>query len=501
MSDSAAVKAVSMTEAPHVTRAASATVVKNLAWLLVGPVLRLAISIPLAGFTAHHLGLAGYGDYNLALSLVVMLCVLANLGLNDVLTRAVAQHPERAPSLWASVLAFKAGPLSAYLVLLMIVAWSLGYSTDILWMVLLLGATQWLISLENTSRSVFAGYQQMGVLGGADIAKVTLDSILWFTVLYLGYGAVALSGVRLTIAVFGFGLTAVMLSRRLQLRFSRPQWPIATAMLPAGFRFALTAALASVYERVGFVVLAHLTGSSAVALVSTATTLTEKIVWFAPAVQGALFPFFSRLQVAERDRFGAAFARALRYQMFIATGCGLGASLLGPWVIRLVFPREFWTAGAVVEVLGWASAVKLVSSFFLTVLQSLNRERQVSWLSAIQCLLYILATCVGVGSWGVMGFAWAAVAAESVGVGLYARVLWRAGVFTELESGSLLAIASCGLALFFATAWLPGGRENLLGVVGMLACFPVLVIVSRGVSRDDMRYLQGLWLSKRPSVA
>lgn len=479
----------------------SVRVLKNLGWLMIGPVFRLAVGIPLAGFTAYHLGLESYGELHLALSLVVLLGVLANWGLNEVLTRSVAQRPEEAQALWVSVLTFKAGLLSVYIAVLVVFGWVLGYAADVLWMVLFLGVAQWMMSLDNASRAVFAGRQQMGVLGGADFAKVAIESILWFSVLALGYGAITLAGVRVVIAIFGFVWVTAMLATRLQIRLARPSWRRVTRMLPAGCQFAIASALTSIYERLGIVLLAQLIGPQAVALVSTATTLTEKIFWFVPSVQGAMFPFFSRLHVSGPDRFGSAFARALRYQVLLAVGCGLGASLLGPWVIRLVFPEAFWTAGRIVEVLGWSCAPKLVSSLLVTILQALSQERQVSWVNVIQCGVYILATFCCVSAWGVLGFAWAYLVAESIGVGLYGGCLWRMGAFADSEVGALVSILGCGVALFFATALFPGGRENCFVVIGALSCFPVLVVISHGVSREDMRYLQGLWMRRRPSVA
>jgi PST family polysaccharide transporter len=480
---------------------ASVAVVKNLGWLMIGPIFRLLVAIPLAGFTAHQLGLEGYGEFNLALSLVAMFGVVANLGLNEVLTRSVAQRPGDAPVLWSSVLAFKAGPLSVYVGVLFGAAWCLGYSERMVWIVLLLGVAQWLISLENTTRSIFAGYQRMKVLGRFDVVKAIVETVVSFTILYLGYGVVHLAGVRLSMAVFGFCVTAVLLARQWRFRFAWPRWGLMLGLLPSGFRFAQASMLVSLYERSGFVLLAHLAGPAAVGLVSTASTLTEKIFWFAPIVQGVIFPFFSRLQVVERDRFRSAFARALRYQVLIAVGCGLSVSLLGPWLIRFVFPQEFHTAGLVVEVLGWTCAPKLISSLFVTVLQSLSQERRVSWVCAAQCLFYLGVTFVSVSWWGVMGFAWAYLAAEMLGVGLYALLLRRVDAFAEAETRSLVAITICGIALFFVTGLLPGGRDNWLGVMGVLLCFPALLVISRGVSRDDMRYLHGLWLNKRPSLA
>jgi hypothetical protein len=64
----------------------------------------------------------------------------------------------------------------------------------------------------------------------------------------------------------------------------------------------------------------------------------------------------------------------------------------------------------------------------------------------------------------------------------------------------LSAIVVSGLALFGAMDWLPGGRDNLLGELALLSSFPLLVILSRGVSHEDVNYLQGLWLNRRPSA-
>src|SRR5262247_460331 len=108
-------------------------VLKSISWLTLGPLLRLLIGIPLTGFTAHHLGLAGYGEFTLAFSFSVMFSSLANLGLNDVLVRTVAQRPEESQSLWASVVACKVALLLVYVAVVTAVAWALGYSSTLLW--------------------------------------------------------------------------------------------------------------------------------------------------------------------------------------------------------------------------------------------------------------------------------------------------------------------------------------------------------------------------------
>jgi len=101
---------------------AHTNVLKSISWLTAGPLLRLLIGIPLTGFTAYHLGLVGYGEFTLALSFAIMFGALANLGLNDVLVRAVAQHPGESESLWASVVACKIALLLGYVAVVTVAA-------------------------------------------------------------------------------------------------------------------------------------------------------------------------------------------------------------------------------------------------------------------------------------------------------------------------------------------------------------------------------------------
>lgn len=477
---------------------ARTNVLKSISWLTAGPLLRLLIGIPLTGFTAYHLGLAGYGEFTLAFSFTVMFSALANLGLNDVLVRTVAQRPEESHALWSSVVTFKVVLLLGYVTVVTGVAWVLDYSSTLIWLVLLLSAMQGSLSLDNTARAVFLGQQRTRILGMMDVVKVLLETTLTVTVLLLGYGAVVLAGVRFTTALCTILLTLVVLFQYLRIRFCMPQFQIVWSLLPAGLRFASVSVLQSVYDRVGIVLLGHLIGTQAVALVGTATVLTEKLFWFLPSVQSAIFPIFSNLHTGARERLNSAFARALRYQAVLAMSCGLGISLLGPWVIRLLFPREFWSAGTIVTILGWVCVPKLMASLFITVLQSLGRERQVSWIAAVQCGFCLCTIVLFVHLWGLSGFAWAYLAAETTAVTLQASLLMHTGIFTQSNILSLIVTIGSGLAIFSLTLLLPEGRENLFGVLGLLLCYPLLLVATRSISGEDVRYLQGLWTNGKP---
>jgi O-antigen/teichoic acid export membrane protein len=379
-------------------------------------------------------------------------------------------------------------------------AWALGYAPRLLTLVLLLSAMQGALSLDNSARAVFLGRQYAGVLGKIDIFKVLLETITTVTVLTFGYGAVMLAGARFTTAVVMIACTFLVLYRRIQVRWRAPQLGQALALLPAGLRFASVSVVQAIYDRVGFLILGHALGAHAVALVGAATIFTEKISWFLPSVQSALFPVFSRLHTTAREQLGAAFTRAFRYQTVLAVGCGLGVSAVGPWVIQCIFPAQFWPAGAIITVLGWVCAPRLLTSFCLTVLQSLGKERQVSWIALLQCTVYFSAALFFISQWGLIGFAWAYVIAETTAVTLQLAVLARAGLLTEAHLGSMLLTLGAGLAVFGAALLVPESHHSVVVRLGVLLCYPLLLLLMRRISVEDVRYLQGLWTRETPAT-
>jgi len=310
-----------------------------------------------------------------------------------------------------------------------------------------------------------------------------------------------LAGARFATAVGTIPVTLVVLVRYFHVRLRWPRVQPALSLLPAGLRFASATVIQSIYDRMGIVLVGHLLGAQAVALVSTATVFTEKLYWFLPSVQNAIFPFFSNLHVVARDRLDSAFARAFRYQAIIAVGCGLGMSLLGPWVIRLVFPSKFWVAETIIMIFGWVCVPRLIGNLLTTVLQSLGKEREVSLIVATQCGLFLCTIVIFLRLWGLNGFAWTYLIAETTAGVLQAVVLTRMAILTEESLMSLLMTLGSGLAVFALATVLPPVGENLFGVLGLLTCYPLLLIATRRISGEDMRYLHGLWVNEKPLTA
>lgn len=486
-----------MTSAPHVARASSTSpggrlVVRNALLLALNPILRALLAIPLAGFVAHQLGVEGYGAFNFALSFAVLFSVVANVGLNEAFLREVAREPAGASGLWSSVMAIKTGLAFGYLALLALVAAGFGYGPSVIWLIALLGVGQASVSLENTSLALFAGRQEMKAVAGFGGVKVLAETAVTVIVLLAGADALGLAGSRAVLAAVWVAATVWAVRRVYGVTFGRRARGGMIALGRPALGFAAIAAIGCINARIGVLLLENARGLEAVAVFSAAMVPVERLYLFIPAIQDAMFPFFSSIAPTDERRFTASLGRAVRYQCLIAVGLGLSVSLVGPWVLRLVFPRGFEPSADVLEILGLAVAIRVLNGLLATAALARGLERTTARVSALQCVVGVLIALLLVGPQGPTGLAWAVTVSEGAALPVLVALLWRRGSLSARQVTRWLVPVAIGLSLFVGFALTPGSRQSLVIPLAFAATYPFLLLVSRALSREDVGYLMAV---------
>jgi PST family polysaccharide transporter len=464
----------------------------NVFWLTLEPAVRLVVSIPLAGFVAGRLGLTGYGQFSLALSLSMAFVPLAHVGLNESLQRAVAQKPPEVSRLWSSVLAGKLVVVVLYVGLLALLAVLLGYGTFQVSVVTLTSLYLGFTSFESTNRALLSGRQEMKVLARLDLWKLAADVAVTVGVLGLGAGVLGYSWARVLLGAGGFLVALRVARRRFGVRLERPAWQVLRPLLVPALSFLGIGLIRSFNARSGVVVLDRLRGVEAVALYGAALSIVDRLLVFLPAVEFALFPFFSAMAKEDRARFAGALARAIRYELPLATWLGLGVALGGPLLIRFVFPAGFAGVGPVLEILGLALALRALNGFLGAALSARHLERGLAVITFVQCAVNLGAAVWLAPGHGAVGLAWAAVVSEGMAVLAIGTLLGAHGYLGRVTWLPAAAAVGSGPLVFFGVRllapWLGSGPGAVLGAVAYL---PLLLVVG-GLSRADVEYVRGL---------
>jgi PST family polysaccharide transporter len=475
-----------------VSGAAGSRVLKNAFWLALEPALRILIGIPLAGFVAHELGVTGYGEFNFALSFVILFGVLANLGLTEMLLRTVARNPPDLSALWSSVMGVKALLFCFYVGVVVLVANAFGYGPRIVTLILLMAIYQGTLSLDLSARAVFGGKQEMKAIAGLSSAKAVAETGVTVGVLLLGAKALGLAAARVALGFVGLVATVLLTRQRFGIRMKRPSSEIARGLLVPGLSFAAIAVIRAVDTRAGILVLERVRSIEDVALFSAAMAPVERIFQFLPAIEMALFPFFSAFREEDDEHYTWSLARALRYQAMLAAGLGLATSLLGPWLLGMLFPASFHEAWPVLKVLGLGVALHTVNNVLTTAASARGLEKIVSRVIAVQCLLNVGTALYLAKAYGALGLGCAVVTSETAALVLLLTVLGRRGSLRAVRPVALAAPAILAALVFFGATWLSSVWSPLLAPPLVAGLYPLLAVAFGIFSREDREYFAGV---------
>jgi O-antigen/teichoic acid export membrane protein len=467
-------------------------IVHNILLLTLSPLLRVLVSVPLAGLIARQLGVEGYGELNFALAFAALLGVTANLGLNETFLRTAAQQPAGVPRLWSSVLVVKLALVGGYLGILLVLAQLFGHSGRMVALILLLGVYQGGLSLENTTFAVFSARQRMKPVAGLGTAKFVVEVAVTVAVLLAGATAVGLAASRALVGVVAVGAVIILARRSLGIRFGSPSATAVRPLVVSGLSFAAITTLWSIQTRAGVLLLAYAHGLEAVALFSAAMVPVERLFMFFPAIQDAMYPVFSAFEKDDAARFESTLARSVRYQCLFGVGLGLGVSLAGPWALRLLFPVGLHAAGAVLEILGIAVTLRALNVLLTTAALARGLERPVMWITVFQCVATVSSAALLVGPFGAPGLAWATVVSDAACLLALVAMLCRRGALRTPHLAYFIPPAAAGVVLFLACDALPSGRDGLLVPLAFAAGYPVFLVLSRVVSREDLGYLMAV---------
>lgn len=472
-------------------------VARNTALLSLGQVV-LAGSMGLwTILVARYVGPDAFGVYAYAQAGLTILTVVGSLGLDQLLTRDVAQRPEEGLRYLATFGMLRAALMALALLGALVAARASRYPADRTWIAMLVGANAAVMAMNTLVAALLNAHEAMGY-------TVVAQSANYLLTLGLGAVAVALRQAFPVILALSLGASLVQLclgalfAWRLQ---GRPVGPRSALLLPAGatlallwtaLPFTLLQLISTVRTYAPALLLQYLTASdAAVGYFAAAQRIHAVTVIVPDMLLQAAFPAFSGAYARERERFPGMFERAYRYVMAATVPLGLGLWVVGPPLVELLYGPRYAPAATTLQVLslallggvGWVMGPALLAM-----------GRQTAY-----ALIYI-ATMAAAGAlslwtiprYGPAGAAAALVAGKLLQDAIYTVLSFRwlglpfpAAWAAKTVAASLLATAALALSVR-RVHWALGSALVAPTVyAGALAALHTL-------SGDDWRYLAQL---------
>jgi O-antigen/teichoic acid export membrane protein len=415
------------------------------------------------------LGPAGIGVIGLLLSLVTTVSGIAGLGVGNAAVRQIASDADAMAqartrrALWQLTLGLTlTGMLATWLLRRPLAGLLLGDEAaagQVGWLALAVGLTIW----SSGQGAVLNGLRRLRDLAGAQVLGGLLGTIL-------GIAAVAMWREDGILAyVIAAPLAGAIASAWFVARLPRPptvrgmSWPVMAPMLRLGIPMMIGGIMLSAGALAIRALIGTRIGAVELGGFTAAWTLSVTYVGFVLGAMGT--DYLPRLTAVIGDKEAAC--RSVNEQaeisLLLALPVMLGMQAAAPWVVWLLYSKEF--AGAV-EVLRWlivADVMKVVAwpLGFVIIAQARAKTflaTEVTTLGVTLGVMALLVDRVGIQAAGI-GYC-ASYVFYIAGVGGLARrsLGWR-------PSGAMLRLALVGLTVTIATG-LIGAAAPLAGLVG-----------------------------------
>ena len=391
----------------------SQRVLYNTGAQIAGKVALLLASLVTLRIATSYLGVEGFGEYAIVLSLAPILLVFADLGISTLLARELAQAPERREELAATLLWFRLAASAAVVVLCAAVVPFLPYATDVRIGLLIACAGVSLLSLGTFATPFFQLSLRLDFVALLDCATAALSVGLIAAVALLDLGFYALVGVNAVVGLVNIGFAGFLVRRfwRPSLRFDRS---LARRLVADGLPLAAVIVLGLLHFRLDAVLLSLLRSPVDVGTYTVAYRFLEQSLVLPVVFMAAVFPL---LAVAVRAGDAAEVIRkAFSFLLLVAVPLALGIVVLAGPLVALVAGDGFEDAAVPLRILAPAIVFTFVSSVFSAVLIVLNRQRALIVVSVAGIALNVLANLYAIPHYGYVGAAVTTVISEALGL-------------------------------------------------------------------------------------
>lgn len=494
---------------PH-AGALTRRIAANAGVLAVTYLLVRALGMGLMIVLARYLGAEGYGTYQRSEAFVFLFSVLANLGLDMILTREVAARSPRVPEYLGGVFALKFLLGAIALAVVYGVAGARGYTGEFLWGIRIFGLILLVNSLSQVMDAVFQGLEVMGYLAITNLVAQLASVALGVSCILLGKDLRWVLGSLLVSNLLRLGLSALLLAR-LQLTWARPRLATLGFLLREAFPLAFAASFVIVYQQVDAVMLGEMKGNAEVGWYKAGAKFLLLFTVLRESFLLAVYPVFSSLARTQRERLGSLLTRAARYQVVVALYFVLCFVFL-PRIAPKLLGADFQNSGAVLPVLAWILVPQTLSITAGRALVAAGCQSRMMFSTGMSLAVNIAGNLLLIPRYGFLGAAAASVVSEIVvaSLNLYYvnRFVARTQVVRALAKPSLAALIAGG-ALYFVrdlrmVAAVPISALVYLGVLLALRTFShdeilqFRSLVASGMARLDPRRSGTRWAAPAP---
>ncbi|WP_375324231.1 flippase [Flagellimonas sp. GZD32] len=386
-------------------------IVANTGWLAVEKIAKIFVSLFVGVWVTRYLGAEQYGIYSYALSFAVLFKAFASFGIDSIVIRDLVKYKEKHALIMGTGFFLKVfgGLLSFALITVVLLLSSLDLSTKIY---------IWIITSSTTIYSIgiidlyFQSEVKSRYIVKANTITVVLSSLL--KIFFILIEAPLLAFVCISLfegLVMGIGYLYSYKKNALSVWDWRFDFKLAKSMLKESWPLILSMLAISVAMRIDQIMLKSYVSLEELGYYAVGVRLAEAATFLPMVIGQSIYPKIIKTDFVNNK---SSLKQMISNVFYPLSGISLIISLLGTFIIRVLYGETFLESGQILSILIWTIPFIYFGIFSNNVLTVEGKQKIIF---VKQFSLTILNICLNlylIPIYGIVGAAWSTLIAELV---------------------------------------------------------------------------------------
>jgi len=438
---------------------------------------------------ARTLGPELYGKYTFGLTYILLFSILSNFGIETLFVREAARNKNNIMTMFMDIMHLKC-ILALFTIIVIAVSVNiLNYQASTVNVIYILSIGMFFQIMYMTLMSVYKSVEKMSVVAFFSVFFRITTALMVVGSVYIGLG---LMGIVWT---FTIGNALVFLSsclffykdyRIFHFQFNLKIWK---SLITKGLPFYLSALLTMVYMKINVIMLSKMQGELELGYFMAAATLVETLYFMPEAVNGSLFPAFSRLYGHSMTALKKTYLKMIKYVILITTAVCGGCLLIGDKILLLIYGDAFIKSAPTLNILIFAWAFTFFAQMMSNLLFTINKEYIQVRVMCLACVINILLNFLMINEYGIVGSAYALVLTEGTVVVFVASFLWKSDLKYVPDWTIILRLVGA-LIVMSVFVRILGNFSIVVEIFGGALSYIAFLFIMRVFDNEDILYIK-----------
>lgn len=409
----------------------------------------------------NTLGSEVYGNYFALFNLALIGAIVADVGVNNYNNRVIAGDPAKLSFYLANILTLKSALLVLYMVVLVVIALLLGYNSQQIGLLMIIGINQGLITFYNYLRSNVAAlhlFKTESFLSVSDkLVMILLCAVLlWLNPFNTDFTIYTFAWVQVVGLAAGVAISFAVLYRFIKRSEFKVDFGVMKEILKKAYPYAILITLMSFYTRLDAVMIERLLpdGANEAGIYASGYRLLDSFIMFAVLMANMLLPMFGRI-IHRQQNVNPLVKQSFAIMLLPAVGVPLLAWFYRDDLYRLIYPESYSSYNAVVFAWVLTAFIPISMGYiFGTLLTANGSLRQLNIISTLGLIANFLLNLILIPQYKAMGACLATIITQSLVVGLtvlYCRKFFGFPTHWGFIRSIILFIATTGGVFYVLT--------------------------------------------------